>query len=52
MAIVIKKGKLKQILFHEHYCSEGHSDRLGWGYRLIKEKNFTKLTTESFFRES
>ena len=38
MAIVIKKGKLKQILFHEHYCSEGHSDRLGWAYRLIKER--------------
>ena len=24
LAIVIKKSELKQKLFHEHYCSEGH----------------------------
>ena len=24
LAVVIKKSELKQKLFHEHYCSEGH----------------------------
>ena len=27
LAIVIKKNDLKQKLFHEHYCSEGHQQR-------------------------
>ena len=28
LAIVITKTELKQKLFHKHYCSEGHQERL------------------------
>ena len=34
LAIVIKKIKLKQKLFHEHHCSEGHRD---WSVILIDQ---------------
>ena len=30
LAIVIKKSKLKQKLFHEHHCSEGHQGIENW----------------------
>ena len=35
LAIVIKKSKLKQKLFHEHYCSDGHQGIENWSVTLI-----------------
>ena len=35
LAIVIKKSKLKQKYFHEHYCSEGHQGLENWSVTLI-----------------
>ena len=35
LAIVIKKSKLKQILFHEYCCSEGHQGIENWSVTLI-----------------
>ena len=35
LAIVIKKSELKQKLFHEHYCSEGHQGIENWSVTLI-----------------
>ena len=37
MAIVIKKSELKQKLFHEHYCSEGHQGIENWSVTLIDQ---------------
>ena len=37
LAIVIKKSKLKQKLFHEHYCSEGHQGIENWSVTLIDQ---------------
>ena len=34
LAIVIKESKLKQKLFHEHYCSEGHQGIGNWTVTL------------------
>ena len=35
LAIVINKSELKQKLFHEHYCSEGHQGIENWSVALI-----------------
>ena len=35
MAVVIKKRDLKQTLFHQHYCSEGHQGTENWSVTLI-----------------
>ena len=37
LAVVIKKSKLKQKLFHEHYCSEGHQGIENWSVTLIDQ---------------
>ena len=37
LAIVIKKSELKQKLFHEHYCSEGHQAIENWSVTLIDQ---------------
>ena len=37
MAVVIKKSELKQKLFHEHYCSEGHQGIENWSVTLIDQ---------------
>ena len=37
LAIVIKKSELKQKLFHEHYCSEGHQGIENWSVTLIDQ---------------
>ena len=36
-AIAIKKSELKQKLFHEHYCSEGHQGIENWSVTLIDQ---------------
>ena len=35
LSVVIKKSELKQKLFHEHYCSEGHQGIENWRVTLI-----------------
>ena len=35
LAIVIKESELKQKLYHEHYCSEGHQGIENWSVTLI-----------------
>ena len=37
LAIVIKKSKLKQKLFHEHFCSEGYQGIESWSVTLIDQ---------------
>ena len=37
LAIVINKSELKQKLFHEHYCSEGHQGIENWSVTLIDQ---------------
>ena len=37
LAIVVKKSELKQKLFHEHYCSEGHQGIEYWSVTLIDQ---------------
>lgn len=37
MTVVIKKNQLKQELFHEHYCSEGHKGIDNWSVTLIDQ---------------
>ena len=37
LAIVIKKSELKQKLFHEHFCSEGHQGIENWIVTLIDQ---------------
>ena len=37
LAIVIKKSELKQKLFHEYYCSEGHQGIENWSVTLIDQ---------------
>ena len=37
LAIVIKKSELKQKLFHEHYCSEGHQGIENWSVTVIDQ---------------
>ena len=37
LAIVIRKSELKQKLFHEHYCSEGHQGIKNWLVTLIDQ---------------
>ena len=37
LSIVIKKSDLKQKLFHEHYCSEGHQGIENWSAALIDQ---------------
>ena len=37
LAIVIKKSELKQKLFHEHYCSEGHQGIENWSVTLMDQ---------------
>ena len=37
LEIVIKKSKLKQKLFHEHYCSEDHQGIENWSVTLIDQ---------------
>ena len=37
LAIVIKKSGLKQKLFHEHHCSEGHQGIENWSVTLIDQ---------------
>ena len=37
LAIVIKKSELKQKLFYEHYCSEGHQGIENWSVTLIDQ---------------
>ena len=35
VAILITKSELKQKLFHEHYCSEGHQGIENWSVTPI-----------------
>ena len=37
LTVVIKKSELKQKLFHEHYCSEGHQGIENWSVTLIDQ---------------
>ena len=37
LTIIIKKSELKQKLFHEHYCSEGHQRIKNWSVTLIDQ---------------
>ena len=37
LAVVIKKSELKQKLFHEQYCSEGHQGIENWSVTLIDQ---------------
>ena len=37
LAIVINKSELKQKLFHEHNCSEGHQGIENWSVALIDQ---------------
>ena len=37
LAVVIKKSELKEKLFHEHYCSEGHQGIENWSVTLIDQ---------------
>ena len=37
LAIVIKKSKLKQKLFHEHYCLECHQGIENWSVTLVDQ---------------
>ena len=37
LTIVIKKSELKQKLFHEHYCSEGHQGIENWSVTLLDQ---------------
>ena len=37
LTVVIKKSKLKQKLFHEHYFSEGHQGIDNWSVTLIDQ---------------
>ena len=37
LAILIKKSELKQKLFHECYCSEGHQGIENWSVTLIDQ---------------
>ena len=37
LAIAIKKSELKQKLFREHYCSEGHQGIENWSVTLIDQ---------------
>ena len=37
LAIVINKSELKQKLFHEHCCSEGHQEIENWSVTLIDQ---------------
>ena len=37
LGIVIKKSELKQKLFQEHYCSEGHQGIENWSIALIDQ---------------
>ena len=37
LAIVIKKSELKQKLFHEDFCSEGHQGIENWNVILVEQ---------------
>ena len=37
LTVVIKKSELKQELFQEHYCSEGHHGIENWSASLIDQ---------------
>ena len=37
LTIVIQKRELKQKLFHEHYCSEGHHRNENWSVTIIEQ---------------
>ena len=37
LAIAINKSELKQKLFHEHYCLEGHQGIENWNVTLIDQ---------------
>ena len=37
MTVVIKKSELKQKLFHQYYCSEGHQGIEKWSFTLIDQ---------------
>ena len=50
LAIVIKKSKLKQKLFHKHYCSEGHQCIENWSVTLIDQaEDLNSLTKKELY---
>ena len=50
LVIVIKKSKLKQKLFHKHYCSEGHQCIENWSVTLIDQvEDLNSLTKKELY---